>query len=263
MQSTFKGVQFLVEGEDDSRFWTLRVADGNVAIVICEGKYNLIQTISQVITLGLPNVIGIYDRDFDRLQGINHASDILTATDENDLEITLLLSKAMDVFLFEYADANLIQAFEALKAIPVLQHLENIATHFGRLRYVNHMERHGVNFDSLSPYRFVSVDQWELDIGSLKNEYASLAAISTSDLDRLLGMHCPPAGAWVYCQGHDTMCILAQGIKRVLSSRQINDKDLMRILRIAFDSNMLSRTSMYRDLCLMETRLAIPVFCQH
>ena len=81
MSATFKGVHFLVEGDDDSRFWRPRVASGSVTIVNCEGKPNLLGASTIIQRLGLSSIAGVYDPDFEKLFGVTHHPNILTPTD--------------------------------------------------------------------------------------------------------------------------------------------------------------------------------------
>lgn len=87
MSATFKGVHFLVEGDEDIRFWKHRVSRATVTIVNCEGKPNLLAATNLVQRAGLRCVSGVYDPDFERLFGVAHFPNVLAPTDQNDLEL--------------------------------------------------------------------------------------------------------------------------------------------------------------------------------
>lgn len=261
MQANFKGIQFLVEGADDSKFWKPRLRDGEVAIVICEGKKNLVDTAGLIVTFGIKKVVGIYDRDFDGISGITHHPQVLAVTDENDLEITMIRSGALQTLLMEYAEPDQVRLFESARSIRVVNHVEKLTKEFGCLRYVNHVERHGVNFDDLSIYRFISSTEWDINASELYAEYARLAAITTSDLNALVAKHCVLTDPWIYCQGHDAASILAQGFKRVINNKQFKGEDIERILRLAFTESMLRDSSMYAALCVINAMHASRLFC--
>lgn len=260
MRATFKGTHFLVEGDDDSKFWKPRLTCGNVSLVSCEGKPNLIGAANQISNAAIPSIVGVYDPDFERLQGIFHLPNLLVPTDSNDLETTLLRSKAFDTLLFEYGDTELIEVFETNSGVTVSEYIERTACEFGRLRFLSNLLGHKVDFDRLSPYRFISADDWALDLVALKTEYAALASISLPNLDAALSAHCPVAPAWSYAQGHDAVRIVAQGLRRTIGRRQMNEQDVTRVLRIAYSFDMLKQSAMYASLCSLEVALPSPLF---
>ena len=260
MSSTFKGIHFLLEGDDDARFWKSRLSKPTVTTVTCEGKPNLLGAAVLVNKLGLPAIAGVYDPDFERLLGITQSPNILVPTDENDLEVTLLVSGALDALLHEFADETLIEDFETDVGISVAEHLERVSSEFGRLRFLNHLFGHRVDFDRLSPYRFVSVADWSLDLAGLQAEYAVLSSTDPHALPALIVTHCPPAVDWAYAQGHDCLRVLAQGLKRRIGRKQINEQDIARVLRLAYAAEMLQLSEMYRSLRVIERSLHAPLF---
>jgi hypothetical protein len=261
MNSTFRGIHFLVEGIDDSKFWKHRLNSDNVAIVNCEGKLNLLGVAADIFNTSISGVAGVYDADFDRLLGISHSPNFVVPTDANDLEISLLMSGALNIFLSEYADAELLYDFENTSGISAAEQIERTSREFGRLRFLSNVAGHRVDFDQLSPYRFVSIDDWSLDHTALKNEYAALASIDIQDLEAMLEAHCSQvAPAWTYSQGHDAVRILARGIRRVIGRRQMDEQDVARVLRIAYSKQMLEQTDMYALLCVIQGTLPLPLF---
>lgn len=260
MSSTFKGVFFLVEGDDDSKFWKTRIAKGQTSIVNCEGKPNLLGASQIISRQGLSRVAGVYDPDFEHLFGVIHVPNILTPTDENDLEVTLLASEALDLLLHEYADEALLGEFRVSQDLSAVDQLERMSQEFGKLRLLSKQLDHNVDFDRLSPYRFVSQDDWSLDLVELHVEYARLAGISVEQLHADLTATIPATKPWGLCQGHDSIRILAQGLRKKIGKKQINEQDLARVLRIAYSLDMLQRSQMYKSLRALETTLLGPIF---
>lgn len=260
MNSTFKGVHLLVEGDDDSKFWKPRVASASVSIVSCEGKPNLLGASALIQRLGITSVAGVYDPDFERLFGVTHHPNMLVPTDHNDLELTLIASHALQALLHEFGDANQISDFERSQGLTVAKHLETTSRQFGQLRFLSAALGHHVDFDRLSPYRFVAQDTWLLDRASLVAEYATLAGISPDDVEALLAAHCPDAAEWHLCQGHDTVRVLALGLRRRIGRKQMNEQDVARVLRIAYTLELLQQSAMYQQLRSFEPNMAAPLF---
>lgn len=247
---------FIVEGHDDFRFWKARTLPREVTIVDCEGKQNLIEVARHASESGKDYVVGVYDADFDRLSGVRHYSDLLAITDENDLEVTLLRSPCLERLLAHFADAEKVSAFEAEKNTTVCDYIESIACKFGELRFLNHQNRLGVNFDFLSPYRFIRADDWSFDITELHQQFIQMSGFSKVDLDLHLAA-LNKYGKWLLVQGHDCIKILTQGMKNVLAKRQSTEADVTRLLALAFDDTHLAATRMYADLSRIEGRLGV------
>lgn len=260
MNATFKGVHFLVEGADDSMFWRPRVSASTVSIVNCEGKLNLLGATVQIQHAGLKSVAGVYDPDFERLLGVTHHPDVLTPTDHNDLELTLIASDALNRLLHEFGDPDLINDFERSQGLTVVEHLEFTSRQFGQLRYLNCILDLRVDFDRLSPFRFVSADTWLLDRAALVSEYANLCGLNVENVESLIDSKCTQAQRWCLSQGHDTVRILARGLRRRIGRKQIGEQDVVRVLRIAFSFELLQQSSMFRSLCEIQKALPSRLF---
>ncbi|SDZ69495.1 Protein of unknown function [Variovorax sp. YR266] len=247
---------FIVEGHDDSRFWKARTVPRKVTIVDCEGKQNLIEVARHASEAGKNYVVGVYDADFDHLSGVRHYADFLAITDENDLEVTLLRSPCLSRFLDHFAEMDRVVVFEDSIRATVSDYIESIARKFGELRFLNYQNHLGVNFDFLSPYRFVRADNWEFNLNELHRQFLQLSGLTQEDLDlHLAGLQ--KYGKWVLVQGHDCVRILTQGMKNVLARRQSTEADITRMLALAFDDAQLAATRMYADLNRIEERLGV------
>jgi len=260
MRSAFSGVNFLVEGESDSIFWKPRLSSENVSIVSCEGKSNLIGAVAAIAGIGTTLVAGIYDADFDRIRGIVHFPTILAVTDENDLETTMLATEALRSVLHEFADVTRLELFERNMRRSVVEHVQRHSYEFGCLRFVNESNAHGVNFDNLSPYRFVSATDWRLDLDALRAEYAKLAGISAANLIADISALCPPFNQWTLVQGHDATRVLAQGLKNAIGRRQLPEEDIKRLLRLAYSERLLHASAMYGSLKIIEGSISARLF---
>jgi len=260
MRSSFGGVNFLVEGDDDSSFWKHKLHSENVSIVTCEGKSNLTSAASIIETNKVNNVSGIYDADHDRLFGIIHSPSILAVTDHNDLETTLVSSSAFDHVLNEFGDSSKIFKFQADNSIDVIGYVKKLSYKFGRLRYLNRLRSYGVNFDKMSPYRFISAHDWVLDDISLHNEYCRYSGVLIADLENILVAECPAENEWILAQGHDVVRIICQGFKNVIGSRQISEGDLTRLLRLAYSEALLRSSSMYASLNTIQRAMSVSMF---
>jgi Protein of unknown function (DUF4435) len=260
MSTTFKGIHFLVEGDDDGRFWKRRVAPGKVSIVDCEGKPKLLEATRLCLAAGIASIVGVYDSDFDRLFDVFHFPKTLSQTDHNDLETTMLASEALSSLLHEFGDAQKISGFEDVYGTPIADHIEKISSQFGQLRFLSRKMNHGVNFDNLSPYRFVSRETWTLDRSLLLEEYAVSVGISVERLNELIQTHCLRHEPWSMSQGHDSVRILAQGLRSCIGHKQLTERDVSKVLRIAYSLEQLKASKMYHSLKVIEQTLPSLIF---
>jgi hypothetical protein len=260
MNAVFKGTHLLLEGDDDIRFWKHRVSKTSVNFVNCEGKPKLLGATQLLIQAGLANFVGIYDPDFERLRGISHFPSALAATDENDLELTLISSQALHSVLGEYADDALVKEFERQEGKGIVEHLEYTSRQFGELRLLNELLSHRVDFDELSPYRFIPEDTWKVDQTGLHAEYATLAGIPLPTLSTLIAQHCFINGDWSVSQGHDTLRILARGLRRRIGKNQLDERQLLKAIRLGYSIDLLQATAMYAALRQLEQSRGTPIF---
>lgn len=264
MGAAFHGVHFLLEGEDDCKFWRHHLNRANVSLVNCGGRPNLLAAARQIEASGIADAVGVagvYDPDFDRLSSIPpHSPRLLVPTDANDLETTLLNSPALARLLSECADSTLLAAFENSHGVTVAEHIERTSREFGRLRYLNSIAGYCVDFNRLSPYRFVSQTNWSLDLAGLKTAFAQQAALGLDTLEAQLLAHCQDTAPWAYTQGHDATRILAQGLRGTIGQRQMDEKGITELLRLAYTDTMLKQTAMHAALCELEKNLPVPLF---
>jgi Protein of unknown function (DUF4435) len=262
MAAVFKGTHLLLEGGEDIRFWKRHISKTTVNIVNCEGKPKLLRATELLFESGLCNFVGVYDPDFERLRGISHFPHALVSTDENDLELTLIRSQALENVLGEFADDVLVADFERLERMTVVEHVERASRQFGELRLLNDLLSHRVNFDELSPNRFIADDTWKVDRAALHAEYASRAGVSLDTLPDLIGKHCLFNGDWRVSQGHDTLKILARGLRRRIGRHQLNERQLLSAIRLAYSAELLRDTNMYKSLRKLEQSLSTHLFDQ-
>lgn len=256
-RTNYRGAFVLVEGDDDSRFWRARLPAPRARVVICMGRTNLLDVAGR--TLVMRDIVGIYDKDLDALFGLRHHPTKLAATDENDLELTLLQSPALGRVLDELADGARLASFELQAGASVIEHLQATSYEFGCLRYLNRLRSWGVCFDELSPYRFVSRQTWQLDRTGLQAAFCALAGITAGTLQGEL-VNCPQRQVWNLSQGHDTLRILAQGLKCVIGVRgNCDEQDVLRALRLTHRPEELAITQLWSDLRQMEANLGLQI----
>lgn len=264
--SGFDGIFLAVEGDFDSRFWSTRINSNFARIVHCGGKPNLLGLLELYVDHGYKGLAAIADADFDRLFGKIDSHWCLSYTDHSDLESTLIISNALPRILSEYADKLKIDWFEESSGKRIQDHLRLLASFFGTLRFVNEAKNYRVDFDKLSPYKYISGTSWALDEVALVQDFLSLAGITSEQL--LLDQNKLHANCilepWSLVQGHDCLRILAIGLTPSIigltGQKSVNQAELQKAFRLTFDADDLTRTTMYRDLVNVQVKHGARLF---
>lgn len=241
----------LLEGPFDKRFWENRLNSTVLRSVECAGKKNLLDVLDLVSGRDLQaRVIALADADFDRLLGKSPKWGLVW-TDQNDLEMTLLLlqcSQPVQTFwerlLISSIDPHKRTIFETKHQCSVIEFARRIACQYGVLRYLNEREGWGINFNKnlaiLHPDWFDHTTH-HLNVSSLHLAVIKQnASISMPSLEAMI-QACQQGGLlsdWSLVQGHDFIKVL---------SILVNSPDL----RPSVGHLQWSESSLHRDMVLM------------
>lgn len=210
----------LLEGEDDSKFWKMRISAENCKIIICNGKKHIVAVIEKISKEKITGVLGIVDDDFDSLEGKTLDLPNLIATETHDLECLLLCSQAFEKVLAEYGNPVKIKKFKQVEARDLRESLLMRGIIFGQLRWLSLKHCFKINFDRLPPNKFIN-DDWRVDETSLFNNIIQILnqsghTLTNDQLNDLIRSLPHDADLWKMCQGHDLISILAIAFRKVL-----------------------------------------------
>lgn len=247
----WRGVFLIVEGSDDERFWRPRVRVEPEAIVIAEGVRNLQDCTRSMPATLAGAVCAVADSDFRSFTPIDPFAGCADVYyyDEGFLETFILNTVALRKVLAVHADAARLTAFrQANRPHTVHSQLRLMASVFGRLRVLNEINAWGVCFErAFTPYRYVDEATWRLDEPRLFADYAaatgsSVAAVQAAcaGIGRL--------GQIKLVHGHDSLKILAIGLRRVLGSSNAGPKALFADLCLAFETESFRHKKLISDL---------------
>ncbi len=249
LKTTHRGGFLVVEGDDDSIFWRPRTHKELCEIIIAGGKPNVIGVAAELDRKSDNSTIGCYDADFEIISGKPVPSPRLARTDIHDLELMLLTSGLLDRVLIEICDYNKVKAYERATGLDITSHTLKKSVEFGLLRYINEALGLNVSFDSFSPYKYIDHTAWSLDIDKLRDDFCTASGLSRQQLQGHLDSTVPHPDPLHLSQGHDTLKILAIGLKSVLGgNKSYSDKEIASRLRIALDDALLHGTGMYAEL---------------
>jgi Protein of unknown function (DUF4435) len=248
----FAGTLLIVEGDDDSRFFRARIDHDACDLVIAGGKPAVEGSLQRLDAHPFRGALGVCDDDGASLEGHRPVSPNLIVTECRDLDTLLVRSPALERLLAEYGDRSAIQRFERAHG-PVRDNLARLALPFGRLRWLSTRERLGIDFDKLTPFRFIKPD-WSFKAGDdLLSAAAKQVHADARDLDARAAA-LPAVDPWRVCQGHDLLAILALGLdKGALGTRSPGSAQIASLLRASLDEAHWQKSRLVADIHRWET----------
>jgi hypothetical protein len=245
-RAAFAGSFLVVEGEDDSRLWRKFTAPEYCEIVIAGGKPCALESMVRLGALNVSGVVSVVDDDYDGKLRTRLNNPNVVYTDENDTEIVLLRSSALDRVLAEFVDQETLTRLEREIGSTIRQAVASRAAVLGRLRFFSKKDNVAISFGDLSCHRVCLKTQWEIDVASIAAIVsAAHPTIKSDDLIAIMTAK-DDQDPWTWCQGHDAVDLLVIGMQEKFRVRQVGRELLARYLRIAFNPDDLCKTAMYR-----------------
>jgi hypothetical protein len=269
--SGFSGVFLLVEGDFDQRFWANHIYKQHVKLINCVGKPNVIGALElSKNTHQSHRFLALADKDYDVILNQLKSYPELIYTDENDLELTLLLCPPnyavpfLETILQQSVDVQKRQLFEATVGHSLVEHLRIAATNYGVLRLINQDLQCGVDFDRLPILHSDFFDHTSLhqDIAALTlaffNEVVQVGKVRLTllQLNGLIQSKVSIAysSSWGLAQGHDVVKLVATAInstslRPASNFTKASEISLARDLCLLVNNNELKKTTMYQKIC--------------
>jgi hypothetical protein len=243
----------VLEGETDARVFD-RLIDHNACdIEIGFGRKNVIEAIDLLEDEGFVGVIGVADADFDRLIGKQHNLENLCLTDCHDLDLTIFSSPALERYMAEHADPELMEAeyksdFRSLRTAILVSSLE-----LSFCRLVSERDGLRLYFKDLRHDQYIGLDLL-VDVHLLTSEIIrrSTTRCTIDQLKRLINIE---TGAnhdlYQVANGHDVAAILGIALRKLLGCRRVVHTWASEIeagLRLAFDWEAATNTELFKSL---------------
>ncbi|MEV6180336.1 DUF4435 domain-containing protein [Streptomyces sp. NPDC052015] len=242
LRSGMSGPIVLVEGATDTRlFRRLFIPSPQARVIHCKGKSNLLAAIGMVTSRGITGVLGICDADFDRLLGVPTVRNVF-AVDHHDTEIMISASPAFSHF---YAELYEREADER-EIGRTRNRLLSYAAQIGKMRLWSVQNGGKLGFKTLDAGEYIERDgtfDIESCIGTLTTEKdldanALLSIATTSTESPATEISC----------GHDLTSLLDSDAA-IRRRSQTHGRDVIeKMLRLSFDSQAFSTTSIYSTL---------------
>lgn len=253
-----KGAFLIVEGDTDARFYRQIIDGAACQIVIAHNRHNAVHALAILEKDSFAGVLAIVDADFSVLEGQTPGSPNLLLTDGHDLEAMLIRSPALEKLLGEFGSADKIAAFEKTHT-TIREKLLELAKPIGYLRWLSLREGIHLRFEDLQFGKFIAEKTFSIDekklLETIKNHSQRHDIDVASLKEQLRSLQKPEHDLWHVCCGHDLICILSIGLRKVIGSHKADDVKPERLeisLRLAFERAFFFKTALYQAICIWE-----------
>ena len=255
VRDTYNGSVLILEGDNDEKFFRQFVENSEMPIIPAWGKENVLDAVEILESHdGVQGFMGIVDADFGHVDGSLPTSRNIVVTDNHDVEMMIIKTKAFSEVLQALGSKTKIRNFpDRERGIrPALIQEALIIGHFRHLSVTNNLR---LRFEGLSFEKFVDRNSLKLDIDKMiknvfaltKNPQLKMEDIRNKLLELVKDATDDP---YQICCGHDFIAIFGIGLRKVLgskSSKETTSQALGIALRLAYDSEDFRQTKLYSD----------------
>ena len=255
VRDTYKGPVLILEGDNDAKFFHRFVEDSEMEIIPAWGKANVLDAIEILESHGgVQGFMGIVDADFGHVDGSLPTSRNIVVTDDHDVEMMIVKTKAFSAVLRELGSRAKVRNFPGgergirdalMQEALIVGHLRHLSvTDDLRLRF------EGLDFDKIVDRNSLKMDMDEmiervfaltrnpqLERAEIRDGLSELVEDATDD-------------PYQICCGHDFIAILGIGLRKVVGSKpraETSPKELGKALRLAYESADFRQTKLYSD----------------
>ena len=249
----------MVEGNTDRALWTEYAADGCL-LRPAKGKDIIIDVLKTPFVCGLKGIAGIIDSDYWLITGADELGTDNLLYDDccPDMESLLLKSDALRKVLRHSIDADDIQQLHDF-ADKLKKEAQRLAMEFGYFRLLNHLNDYGLRCNSIRFENVIDSNTLQLDEELVASKLAGEKPGLTSEkllkeVDELKQAY-PPENAQL-CRGKDVIAVMAITMPILFKSEfgddlsaSINERELSRNLRLAYEFSYFKDTSLFSCIC--------------
>lgn len=149
--SSYHGYYLIVEGKKDHKLYGKFINESEVRIKSAFSKQNVENIMNILDQRAFTKRIGIIDSDFGNLLKIENSIKGLFATDDHDIEVMILKTKALENVLRIYCDSERITQFETDCGKTIRDVLFSLGKEVGYLKYANYIFKLGLIFKPSNP----------------------------------------------------------------------------------------------------------------
>lgn len=278
LNTSFNGYYLVVEGPKDSNLYGKFMDDKNIAIKEAFGNQRVQKVLELLEKRGFDRKIGIIDSDFRKITDDLIEMDGLFITDDHDIEIMVMKTKALESVVRVFCSKAKIQSFEKKNGKTIREKLLELGSEIGYLKLANKTYDLGLVFKPKNPegnqlkYKnFISDKTLEyLGDEKLIETVFNYSINRTEKIEgkevinqRLSDLKKDDYDVSQLVNGHDLSNILFLLMKKVFGSnnKMLYDHNAVEdSLTLAYDFNDFKETDLYKDLKVWSVENKIQLF---
>ncbi len=186
-----KRFSLIVEGSDD--LLVLRDHLQAVDIFPADGKINVLRAVRTLVSWGVKDVIGVFDRDYDDLADVSDIKDFIYPYDNRDLEMMLIGLGVLKLVIEHQGSTTKIRACGGADAL--IEKVLSAASIVSAIRSASRQAQWGLRFDAVDLSKKVDAKSLLLNSESYCNALlsasqtnaglAALKSVAFADVDDL------------------------------------------------------------------------------
>lgn len=255
VRDTYNGSVLILEGDNDEKLFRRFVEDSEMPIIPAWGKENVLEAVEILESHdGVQGFMGIVDADFGHVDGSLPTSKNIVVTDDHDVEMMIVKTKAFSAVLRELGSRAKVRNFSDRER-GIRDALMQEALIIGHLLHLSVTDDLRLRFEGLRFERFVDRNSLKMNVDKMINAVFALTRnpqLAMADIrDRLLELVKDATDdPYQICCGHDFIAIFGIALRKVVGSRQSKETTSQVLgiaLRLAYDSEDFRQTKLYSD----------------
>jgi hypothetical protein len=242
----------IVEGPTDERFFASFVDESECDIVISYGRSHSLTGLAIVTGHAIRGVLAVIDQDFDSFLDIVHNDPNVIVTEDHDIEIAMLKSRAFEKVLIELGSRAKIRALVDAGVDLRVKILEPVHP-LGILRLFSLQNGLNLRFDELK-FQFLN-KKLELNNEDMVREVFNHSRVFGHDLQAVIEFiedwQAKPHDRWLITCGHDVVTSLGRALQQMLGTQNsgaVQPEQIESRLRLAFSSDDFRATRIFADI---------------
>lgn len=251
----YNGPVLLLEGDNDVKFFYQFVKEAEMPIISAWGKENVLDAVEILESEGtVQGFLGVVDADFGHVDDSLPASQNIVVTDDHDVEMMIIRTKAFNRVLRVLGSKNKIRNFPDREQ-GIRNTLMQNALVVGHLRHISLTDDLHLRFEGLRFEGFVDSNTLNMDIDEMIRRVFALKRIPNlkeEDIrDKLSELiKYDNEDPYQICCGHDFIAIFGIALRKAIGSKPqkaTSPEALGRDLRFAYDSEDFRQTNLYSE----------------
>ena len=146
LDTSFSGYYLIVEGPKDSKLYGKFFSQEIIHLKEAFGNEKVKEVFTILSERGFDRKFGIIDADFTRITGEEIEVDGLFITDDHDIEVMVIKTKALEHVLNVFCSKNKMQEYEKKHGMTIRDRIFQLGKEIGYLKYANKIHDLGLVF---------------------------------------------------------------------------------------------------------------------